>query len=116
MVEALEGIDFIADVMTLDELARGEPADSFVALYQRSYYPERLAGSFARLGLVARLVEGAHASSDATTHGTFMGPGVPAGSSDEAVRTVDMAPTLAELAGIPYPDGLDGRPLIRAAR
>jgi arylsulfatase A-like enzyme len=45
-----------------------------------------------------------------------MGPGVPAGSSDEAVRTVDMAPTLAELAGIPYPDGLDGRPLIRAAR
>lgn len=127
MVEALEGIDFIADVMTLDELARGEPADSFVALYQRSYYTGRLAGSFARQGLVARLVEGAHSSSDATTHGSpysydrhvpliFMGPGVPAGSSDEAVRTVDLAPTLAELAGIPYPDGLDGRPLIRAAR
>ncbi len=127
LVEALEAVDFIADVMTLDELASGEPADSFVALYRRSYYPGRLAGSFARQGLVARLVEGAHASSDATTHGTpytydrhvpliFMGPGVPAGSSDEAVRTVDMAPTLADLAGIPYPDDLDGRPLIPAAR
>ncbi|UCC82791.1 MAG: alkaline phosphatase family protein [Gemmatimonadota bacterium] len=127
LVEALEAADFIADVMTLDELASGEPADSFVALYQRSYCPVRLAGSLARQGLVVRLVEGAHSSSDATTHGTpyvydrhvpliLMGPGVPAGSSDDAVRTVDMAPTLAELAGIPYPDDLDGRPLIRAAR
>lgn len=127
VVEALERIDFIADVMTVDELASGEPRDSFVALYQRSYYTGRLAGSFARQGLVVRLVEGAHSSSDATTHGTpyyydrnvpliFMGPGVPAGSSDEPARTVDLAPTLAELAGVPYPDDLDGRPLIRAAR
>ncbi len=127
LIEALEAFDFIADVMTLEELASGEPADSFVALYQRSYYPGRLAGSFARQGLAVRLIEAAHSSSDATTHGTpysydrhvpliFMGPGVPAGSSDEAVRTVDMAPTLAELAGVPYPDDLDGRPLIRAAR
>lgn len=124
MIEALEALDFIADVMTFGELANGEPADSFVALYQRSYYPGRLAGSFARQGLVVRLIEGAHTSSDATTHGTpylydrhlpllLMGPGVQAGSTDEAVRTVDLAPTLAELAGIPYPDGLDGRPLVR---
>jgi predicted AlkP superfamily pyrophosphatase or phosphodiesterase len=127
VAEALEGIDFIADVMTLDELAGGEPADSFVALYQRSYYPGRVPGSLGGQGLVVRMIEGAHASSDATTHGTpyyydrnvpliLMGPGVPAGSSDEWARTVDMAPTLAELAGIPYPDGLDGRPLIQSAR
>jgi predicted AlkP superfamily pyrophosphatase or phosphodiesterase len=126
-VEALEAVDFIADVMTLDELTSGEPADSFAALYRRSYYPGRLAGAFARQGLMVRLVQGAHSSSDATTHGTpylydrhvpliLMGPGVPAGSSDEAVRTVDMAPTLAGLAGIPYPEDLDGRPLVRASR
>jgi predicted AlkP superfamily pyrophosphatase or phosphodiesterase len=121
--EALEGVDFVADVMTLDELASDEPVDSFVALYRRSYYPGRLTGSFARQGLMVRLVEGAHSSSDATTHGTpyhydrhvpliLMGPGVPAGSSEEAVRTVDMAPTLAELAGVPYPADLDGRLLV----
>jgi arylsulfatase A-like enzyme len=45
----------------------------------------------------------------------FMAPGVAAGRSAEPVRTVDMAPTLAELAGILYPEGLDGRPLIAAA-
>ncbi|NIN70688.1 MAG: hypothetical protein GTO46_01890 [Gemmatimonadetes bacterium] len=127
MVEALERVDFIADVMTLEELASGASADSFVALYQRSYYPGRLPSSLARQGLAVRLVEGAHSSSDATTHGTpyyydrqvpliFMGPGLPAGSSDEAVRTADMAPTLAALAGIPYPDDLDGRSLVGASR
>jgi predicted AlkP superfamily pyrophosphatase or phosphodiesterase len=127
MIDALERIDFIADVMSEEELASGAPRDSFVALYQRSYYPGRLAGSFAGQALVARLVEGAIHSSDATTHGSpyrydrhvpliIMGRGVPPGTTDEPARTVDLAPTLAELAGIPYPDGLDGRPLVRAAR
>lgn len=44
------------------------------------------------------------------------GPGVPVGMTDEAARTVDMAPTLAALAEVPFPDGLDGRPLIVPAR
>jgi arylsulfatase A-like enzyme len=42
----------------------------------------------------------------------FMGPGVTPGLSDLQARTVDVAPTLARLAGIPFPDGLDGRPLL----
>jgi predicted AlkP superfamily pyrophosphatase or phosphodiesterase len=119
---ALEEFDFVADVMTLEELVDGEPADSFVALYRRSYYPGRLAGGLPRYGLVVRTIEGAHGDSDMTTHGSpyhydrhvpliFLGPGIVPGSSEEAARTVDMAPTLAELAGVPYPDELDGRPL-----
>jgi len=41
----------------------------------------------------------------------FMGPNVPHGLSDQRTRTVDVAPTLAHLAGIPVPPGLDGRSL-----
>jgi arylsulfatase A-like enzyme len=44
----------------------------------------------------------------------FMGPGVSHGMSDRRVRTVDVAPTLARLAGIPYPEGIDGVPLTSA--
>ena len=41
-----------------------------------------------------------------------MGAGVTPGTSDEPVYTVDFAPTLAGLAGIPIPDDLDGRRII----
>ena len=125
IAQAVKAFDFVADVVTLEELTGAEPRDSFVALYQRSYYPGRLAGTLAKHGLMVRWVEGAIASGDATTHGSaywydrnvpliFMGPGVPAGVSDEGGRTVDMAPTLAGLAGLFHPDGLDGRRLVGA--
>ena len=39
----------------------------------------------------------------------FMGAGVTPGMSNERTRTVDIAPTLAYLAGIRAPDDLDGR-------
>jgi arylsulfatase A-like enzyme len=58
----------------------------------------------------------------ATTHGSphyydrhvpliFLGAGVSPGVSTEHVATVDVAPTLASLAGIAPPAGLDGRSL-----
>ena len=61
--------------------------------------------------------------SDATTHGTpyhydrtvpmiFLGAGVEAGVSYGPAATVDLAPTLAALAGIQTPDDLDGRALL----
>ena len=41
------------------------------------------------------------------------GPGVPAGATEEClVRTVDVAPTLLQLAGLPPRPGLDGRSLL----
>ncbi len=123
-IAALERLDFIADVMTIDELAGPESPDSFIALYQRSYYPGRLAGALAREGLVLRLAEGLHGGPEPTTHGSpylydrhvpliFFGPDIERGAVGEPVRSVDVAPTLAELAGVPYPADLDGRPLIR---
>ncbi|HEX6203917.1 MAG TPA: alkaline phosphatase family protein [Thermoanaerobaculia bacterium] len=38
-------------------------------------------------------------------------PGLPAATVTEPVLTVDLAPTLARLLGVPVPDGLAGRPL-----
>ncbi|MCC7137915.1 MAG: sulfatase-like hydrolase/transferase [Planctomycetes bacterium] len=43
-------------------------------------------------------------------------PGVPAGATvDAACGVVDVAPTLLELAGVPAPEGLDGRSLLALA-
>ncbi|MFQ5551260.1 MAG: alkaline phosphatase family protein, partial [Gemmatimonadales bacterium] len=121
--EALRAFDFIAEVITVEELAGPESADSLISLHQRSYYPGRVWGNFAREGVVAVLAENALASyGDRTTHGSpylydrripiiFMGRGIASGSSDERARTVDVAPTIAELIGIAYPEDLDGRAL-----
>jgi len=44
------------------------------------------------------------------------GPGVPEGAVDPCLaRTADVAPTLARLAGVELPAGLDGRPLLPLA-
>ncbi len=41
VAEVAERFDFVADAMTRRELEEGEPADSFVALYRRSYRTDR---------------------------------------------------------------------------
>jgi arylsulfatase A-like enzyme len=57
-----------------------------------------------------------------TSHGTvypydrrvpmlIMTPGVESSTVEQPVATVDLAPTLAALAGIPFPDDLDGTDL-----
>jgi arylsulfatase A-like enzyme len=40
------------------------------------------------------------------------GPGVPAGHTDAIALTIDLAPTLLELAGVPVPESVDGRSLV----
>jgi len=39
------------------------------------------------------------------------GPGVPQGTVDRMALTIDLAPTLVELAGLPVPDSVDGSSL-----
>jgi hypothetical protein len=132
VAERLEQYDFVADVMTTSELGSDAAGDPFIALYRNSFRPDRVVqfpvrqtadgASLAPLGLIVRFTEGTIPDYAPAVHGSpylydrhvpllFMGPGVEPGVSDEPVRTVDVAPTLAALAGIPPPSGLDGRPL-----
>jgi predicted AlkP superfamily pyrophosphatase or phosphodiesterase len=125
----LEEFDFVAKAMTREELLAVDPstplaasADSFVVLYRRSYRPDRAISPGER-GVLVRLREGHMVDEAIATHGSpytydrhvplvFMGPGIEPGRLDEVAATVDVAPTLARWARIPYPSDLDGRALI----
>jgi predicted AlkP superfamily pyrophosphatase or phosphodiesterase len=113
----------VAEAYTTHDLTVGEPSDSFGTLMRNSYYPGRAPGWLTRYGVEMRFGydQLVHAATG-TTHGSpywydrhvpliLLGPGVTPGQSDEAAYTVDFAPTLAALVGIPVPDDLDGRAL-----
>ena len=137
VAEVLNRFDFVADAMTPGPLLDpGPTCDPFTALYRNSYRADRVprfplfslthegegAGEY---GIAVRLTRGTMIDLDPAVHGSpyevdrqvpmvFMGPGVPTGLSDQRAHTTHLAPTLARLAGIPAPDGLDGHPLILA--
>ena len=99
----------------------GEPADSVAVLYRNSYYPGRAWSDLSRWGVDLRYGEGDYVGyPTGINHETpyyydrwvpmiFYGPGVSAGVDETPVYTVDFAPTLAALLGVPVPDDLDGR-------
>jgi predicted AlkP superfamily pyrophosphatase or phosphodiesterase len=117
----IEAEGLVAKAYTHHELTVGEPADSFATLYRNSYYPGRAAGWLSRQRIEVRFEFHELVSEPrGTTHGSpywydrhvpliFMGPGVNPGASDGPAYSVDVAPTLARMAGIPFPDDLDGR-------
>jgi len=121
LARLVEQRGLVTKAYTHAELMRGEPVDSFAVLFRNSFYPGRAWGTLSRWGVELRYREGDHVgSATGRNHETtywydrhvamiFMGADVEAGSSDEAVYSVDFAPTLAGLAGIPVPDDLDGR-------
>lgn len=119
---ALSRLPFVAATYTHAELLRGSPADSFAVLERRSLFPGRAGAEFSVYGVEVRYVEGWMNRTTGTTHGTpywydrhvpliFMGPGIPAGRDTSRAATVDFAPTLARLLGVPTPRDLDGHPL-----
>ncbi len=76
----------------------------------------------ANFGIVVEYVEQGQLWTARSTHATsyrydrevpilLTGPGVRAGRATEPARTIDVAPTLARLAGIPYGETVDGRVL-----
>lgn len=122
LARTLEEDGVVERAYTHHELTRGGmPADSFAVLYRNSYYPGRAWDDLSRFGVDLRYGEGDYVGSQTgTNHETpywydrhvpmiFMGAGVESGRTDTPVYTVDFAPTLAGLAGVPVPDDLDGR-------
>jgi hypothetical protein len=115
----LERVDWIERGLPLELLAGTEEGDSILDLYRASFHPDRLGTRVAQWGVEALPDEATLVRGSGTTHGqpwmhdravplVFFGPGVGAGVTMDPVRTVDLAPTLADLLGIPAPDDLDG--------
>jgi len=125
MVEAMKDLSFVGPAFTHDDLQRGSLGDPLGVLFQHSYTPGRPGGLLSTYGVEMWWKENvlSWGMPVGTTHGSpyhydrwvpliLMGPGIEAGTVDSLVRPLDLAPTLAGLAGIPFPDDLDGRPLL----
>lgn len=122
LAAALEELDFVAEAWTHEELTGGAIADSFAVFERHSLYPGRARKEISRRGVEMRVEPNFLTPARGSSHGTpywydrhvpilFYGPGVSAGRDATRVSTVDFAPTLARLIGIPYPEDLDGAPL-----
>jgi hypothetical protein len=110
---------YLEEVYTWDELAGPATADRpYLGLFQRSFHPERMPDLMVRFQQHVLVSSG----STGTDHGSpyaydtdvplvFRGWGVAPGSHGEPVRTVDIAPSIADLAGVPVPAEVDGRSL-----
>ena len=90
-------------------------------LYANSYYPERSPDfliQFEKYAMPSVGLVTTHGSAyDYDTHVPLivLAPGLEPETLDIPARTVDLAPTLANLLGIPVPDEVDGRPLVEVA-
>jgi predicted AlkP superfamily pyrophosphatase or phosphodiesterase len=125
--EAVAAIPVVGAAYTFSEIESVDPAvepDSFALLYSRSHSRERILSYPGRFGVHFRYAPNTlEVDADPASHGSpyyydrhvpliFMGgSGVSSGISHERASTVDMAPTLAWLAGIDAPNDLDGRVL-----
>jgi predicted AlkP superfamily pyrophosphatase or phosphodiesterase len=135
MVRRLEAYDFVGRAMTPAELEETGTTDPILAAYRNSYIPDRntpfplwtrevLAGNIgdshpANWGIVVEFAENAQLWTAPSTHMSanaydrlvpivFFGGVVRPGTYGDSVRTVDLAPTLARLAGIEFPGSVDG--------
>jgi predicted AlkP superfamily pyrophosphatase or phosphodiesterase len=128
VIEYLEEQEEVLDAIPFSEInGIQEPADSFGVLFSRSFSRERITSPLGRLGIQVRWKPGfleVPTWTSGTTHESpyyydrwvpliLYGAGVASGHSDGPASTVDMAPTLAGLAGIPVPDDLDGKMLVQ---
>jgi arylsulfatase A-like enzyme len=125
---------FVAAAYTPVQLAAtDDTSDPYLVLYRHSFRPDRVPrlplfslktgeSTVAEAGVMLRLKVGAMINLDNVIHGSpydydrrvpmiFMGPGASPGERGEAVRTIDLAPTLAAWAHVAVPAGVDGRAL-----
>lgn len=123
--------NFIADIYSRDELesAKGAKGD-YLRLYQNSYRSDRVPrlpffslenfeSPLGKAGFMVRLEENYLMHLGNLTHGStydydrripliFFGHGIEAGRTSKSVRSIDIAPSLAEKAGIEFPASVDG--------
>lgn len=123
IARAIVQLPFVTAAYTFDDIESGQPADSFAVLFAHSHWRTRAPELSARWGVYTRFNQNTlEWGSNRATHGSsykydrdvpivFLGAGVAQGLSSEPVATVDIAPTLARLAGVPAPDDLDGHVL-----
>lgn len=139
VAENLEQFPFISRAMTRDDLQATGTADPTISAYRNSYlenqpatYPlwtrENRWGNLvkpehpANFGVVVELAENANIWAARSTHGgsyqydrevpiLFMGSGIQARVANEKAYTRDVAPTLANLSGVEYPETVDGKVL-----
>tara|TARA_B100001123_G_scaffold177255_2_gene203250 strand:- start:8391 stop:10016 length:1626 start_codon:yes stop_codon:yes gene_type:complete len=130
MKSSLEALPFIEKAYTSTQLEivqwleniKIQP-DSFATLFANSFSRDRAVGRAAQNGVYLRNLPNFLWTSYPSTHGSpyyydrnvpiiFLGSRIEAGVSEERVATVDVAPTLARLAGIKIPEDLDGRALL----
>ncbi len=132
----LEQADFVARAMTAAELAATGSADGLLSAYRNAYMPGRTTtyplwtremiygGAVgprhpAAFGVMVEYVENYGLWSARSTHGSayrydrevpilLLGTGVEPGVFTGAARTIDVAPTLAYLAGVGFPETVDG--------
>jgi predicted AlkP superfamily pyrophosphatase or phosphodiesterase len=124
---ALMTRELVSAVYTFSEVESDVPADTFQALFANSHSRTRRVGPVAWAGVHVRLEPNVLIGNERASHGSpyyhdrhvpmvFLGGSVQAGTSDERVATVDVAPTLAWLVGTGAPNDLDGRVLEGVAR
>jgi predicted AlkP superfamily pyrophosphatase or phosphodiesterase len=121
----VQGLPFVGPVYTREEVRSKEPGDSILALFRNSFVEGRGGGLLSRFGVEMwwgeKVLDWGYPRG--TTHGSpylhdrwvpliLVAPGVAAASVPDRVRPLDLAPTLAALAGIPFPGDLDGKPLV----
>jgi len=124
MVQALGDVPFVGPAYTTKALQEETRVDSMEVFFQRSFVPDRPGGLLSAYGVQMWWAEHVLDWTIATgsTHGSpylydrwvpliLMGPGIVPGVVDDLVIPVDLAPTLARLGDVPFPDDLDGKPL-----
>jgi arylsulfatase A-like enzyme len=124
IVDELRSIPFVGPAYTQGTLLSGEALDSLGVLFQHAVVPGRPGGLLSVYGVEMWWAENTvdWAIVTGTTHGSpfyydrwvpliLVGEGVVGGTVDSPVRPMDLAPTLATLAGVPFPGDLDGVPL-----
>lgn len=121
--EALVAAGSAADAYPFVRLRIGSSTDSLEQLFMNGFVEDRVP-AYPGFEVAARMPEGWMDEAFGSTHGSayhydrwvpfiVYGSGAAAAVHPERASTVDIAPTLAALLGVPFPADLDGVPRLR---